>query len=40
MEVYQPRTQTLFISAGNVNVYATAVGPGTNLNLMGTYVPD
>ena len=28
------------ISAGNVNVYATAVGPGTNLNLMGTYVPD
>ena len=28
------------ISAGNVNVYATAVGPNTNLNLMGTYVPD
>lgn len=28
------------ISAGNVNVYATAVGPSTNLNLMGTYVPD
>lgn len=31
---------TTDISAGNVNVYATAVGPGTNLNLMGTYVPD
>jgi hypothetical protein len=28
------------ISAGNVNVYATAVGANTNLNLMGTYVPD
>jgi hypothetical protein len=28
------------ISAGNVNVYATAVGSNTNLNLMGTYVPD
>ncbi len=28
------------ISSGNVNVYATAVGPNTNLNLMGTYVPD
>ncbi len=28
------------ISAGNVNVYATAVGPSTNLNLLGTYVPD
>lgn len=28
------------ISAGNVNVYATAVGPNTNLNLLGTYVPD
>ena len=28
------------ISAGNVNVYATAVGSGTDLNLMGTYVPD
>jgi len=28
------------ISAGNVNVYATAVGSSTNLNLMGTYVPD
>jgi hypothetical protein len=28
------------ISGGNVNVYATAVGPTTNLNLMGTYVPD
>jgi hypothetical protein len=28
------------ISAGNVNVYATAVSPNTNLNLMGTYVPD
>lgn len=31
---------TTDISAGNVNVYATAVGPGTDLNLMGTYVPD
>jgi hypothetical protein len=31
---------TTDISAGNVNVYATAVGPNTNLNLMGTYVPD
>jgi hypothetical protein len=31
---------TTDISAGNVNVYATAVGPSTNLNLMGTYVPD
>jgi hypothetical protein len=28
------------ISAGNVNVYATAIGPNSNLNLMGTYVPD
>ena len=28
------------ISAGNVNVYATAVGANTNLNLLGTYVPD
>ena len=28
------------ISAGNVNVYATAIGANTNLNLMGTYVPD
>jgi len=31
---------TTDVSAGNVNVYATAVGPNTNLNLMGTYVPD
>ena len=31
---------TTDISAGNVNVYATAVGANTNLNLMGTYVPD
>ena len=31
---------TTDISGGNVNVYATAVGPNTNLNLMGTYVPD
>jgi hypothetical protein len=31
---------TTDISAGNVNVYATAVGPNTDLNLMGTYVPD
>jgi hypothetical protein len=31
---------TTDISAGNVNVYATAVGPSTDLNLMGTYVPD
>ena len=31
---------TTDISAGNVNVYATAVGPSTNINLMGTYVPD
>ena len=28
------------ISSGNVNVYATAIAPNTNLNLMGTYVPD
>jgi len=28
------------ISSGNVNVYANAVGANTNLNLMGTYVPD
>ena len=28
------------ISSGNVNVYANAIGANTNLNLMGTYVPD
>lgn len=28
------------ITAGNVNVYATAVGGSTNLNLMATYVSD
>ena len=31
---------TTDVSAGNVNVYATAVGSNTDLNLMGTYVPD
>ena len=28
------------ISAGNVNVYANAVGSSTTVNLLGTYVPD
>jgi hypothetical protein len=28
------------ISAGNVNVYANAIGSGTTLNLLGTYVSD
>ena len=28
------------ISAGNVNVYANAVGSSTTVNLIGTYVPD
>jgi hypothetical protein len=28
------------VSAGNVNVYANAVGSSTLVNLLGTYVPD
>jgi len=33
-------TITTDISAGNVNVYATAIGSSTTLNLLGTYIPD